>query len=91
MFSTMASPFPAYNACAQSGLMAVQTELTQLKSAPVLNPQFGMVIRYLDCLNKLIEPMTMSQGPLMGVRSWLIEVQYLVKVLHRRTFQNMPL
>ncbi|RSH87427.1 hypothetical protein EHS25_003337 [Saitozyma podzolica] len=45
------------------GAMAIQMELGQLKAAPVLNPHFGMVIKYLDCLNRLMDPLIMSNGP----------------------------
>jgi hypothetical protein len=33
-------------------LQAIQVDLGMLKRAPILDPNVGMVDRYLDCLNK---------------------------------------
>lgn len=33
-------------------LQAIQVDLNMLKRVPILDPNAGMVDRYLDCLNK---------------------------------------
>ncbi|ORY34096.1 hypothetical protein BCR39DRAFT_503750 [Naematelia encephala] len=71
--------------------MGVQVELQQLKSAPVLNPHFHMVDKYLDCLNRLMDALITTQGPAMGVKTWLIEVQTLTRLVQKRAFQRLPL
>ncbi len=96
MFASLASRFSGHSRGEGGGgaggaaLMQAQTALNSLKMAPVLNPHYGMVIKYLDCLNRLIEPLLLTQGPL-GVRTWLVEVQTLVQKLQKRTFSGMPL
>ncbi|GFZ43999.1 hypothetical protein JCM24511_01720 [Saitozyma sp. JCM 24511] len=92
MFATMQTPFGGGFGSPRGGggAMAIQMELGQLKAAPVLNPHFGMVIKYLDCLNRLMDALIMSNGP-DGVRHWLVEVQTFIRVLQKRIFQRMPL
>ncbi|WVQ99308.1 hypothetical protein IAU59_006440 [Kwoniella sp. CBS 9459] len=70
--------------------VGVQMELAALKSAPVLNPHFGMVIKYLDCLNRLADQLLASSRG-AGMAAWLVEVQHLIKLLQKRTFNRMPL
>ncbi|KAL7420633.1 hypothetical protein Q5752_004584 [Cryptotrichosporon argae] len=72
-------------------LLALQTELQALKQSPLLNPHYRMVHAYLDVLNALVEPLARTQGPAMGARAWLIEVQALVVHLHRRALAGVPL
>lgn len=72
--------------------LALQTstmQLSQLKSSP-LNPYDGSVIRYLDCLNHLIEPLILVHGK-QGQRRWLVEVQALMHALEQRCWRGVPL
>ncbi|WWC89443.1 uncharacterized protein L201_004367 [Kwoniella dendrophila CBS 6074] len=66
-----------------------QIEMAQLKAAPVLNPNYGMVIKYLDCLNRLADYLC-SRGA-TGLAPWLMEVQWLLTSLQKRTYHRMPL
>ncbi|RSH83900.1 hypothetical protein EHS25_005144 [Saitozyma podzolica] len=66
-------------------VQTVQFELERMKRMPMV-----MVEAYLDCLNKLIEPLAMVQG-MMGLRAWLSEVQFFIAKLKQRSFQGMPL
>jgi len=92
MFATMRSALGGGPRAmgASPAVRAVQMELQQLKAAPILNPHFGMVNKYLDCLNRLMDAAVSSQGP-GGVKIWLIEVQTLIRHLQKRVFQRMPL
>ncbi|KAK6910218.1 hypothetical protein V866_000905 [Kwoniella sp. B9012] len=67
----------------------VQMEMANLKAAPVLNPNYGMVIKYLDCLNRLADYL-LSRGA-TGLAPWLMEVQWLLTSLQKRTYHRMPL
>ncbi|WVQ80636.1 hypothetical protein IAT38_002741 [Cryptococcus sp. DSM 104549] len=69
------------------GQLPAQAELARLKAAPVLNPNYGMVIKYLDCLNRMADQM-IPQGQLPA---WLIEVQHLIRTLQKRVYSRVPL
>ncbi|ORX36777.1 hypothetical protein BD324DRAFT_627141 [Kockovaella imperatae] len=92
MFDNIAAMFGGGLGVGAAGMvsLSVQGELQQLKSAPVLNPHFGMVIKYLDCLNRLMDGLVLTMGP-SGVTPWLVEVQTLIRLLQKRVFQRMPL
>ncbi|WWD17393.1 hypothetical protein CI109_101834 [Kwoniella shandongensis] len=68
----------------------VTTELATLRNAPLLNPHFGMVIKYLDVLNRSADILLSSTGG-MGLPTWLVEVQHFMKHLERRMRTRMPL
>ncbi|WVR07139.1 hypothetical protein IAU60_004180 [Kwoniella sp. DSM 27419] len=67
-----------------------QTELSTLKSAPVLDPNFGMVTKYLECLNQLADQLFSIAGP-PALPAWLGEVQCLLRLLQKRIFQGIHL
>ncbi|ORX35021.1 hypothetical protein BD324DRAFT_682937 [Kockovaella imperatae] len=66
-------------------LATVQMELEKHKMMPVV-----LIEAYLDVLNKLVEPLAIVQG-MMGLRTWLGEVQVLIAKLKQRVFSGMPL
>lgn len=39
---------------------------------------------------RLLEPLAILQG-MMGLRTWLSEVQYMLTMIKQRSFQGMPL
>ncbi|XAO23907.1 hypothetical protein I312_102692 [Cryptococcus bacillisporus CA1280] len=59
----------------------------RLKQTPALNPHYNMVIKYLDCLNRLADQLI----PNSNLPAWLIEVQPLIKLLQKRVFSRLPL
>ncbi|RXK42627.1 hypothetical protein M231_00181 [Tremella mesenterica] len=63
----------------------VQMELEKLKRMPLVNAEI-----YLELLNKLVEPLAVVQG-MMGLRTWLAEVQMFMSKLKQRSFSGMPL
>ncbi|WVQ82854.1 hypothetical protein IAT38_004989 [Cryptococcus sp. DSM 104549] len=65
-------------------LATVQMELERLKRTTVAAEA------YLDCLNRLLEPLAIVQGP-MGLRTWLSEVQYFMGLMKQRSFSGCPL
>ncbi|OWZ60181.1 hypothetical protein C356_00315 [Cryptococcus neoformans c45] len=69
------------------GQASPQSELIRLKQAPALNPNYNMVIKYLDCLNRLADQLI----PNSNLPTWLIEVQHLIRLLQKRVFSRMPL
>ncbi|WVN88324.1 uncharacterized protein L203_103529 [Cryptococcus depauperatus CBS 7841] len=64
-----------------------QVELARLKQAPALNPNYNMVIKYLDCLNRLAD----HYIPLGNLAAWLIEVQLLIQKLQKRVYSRIHL
>ncbi|RXK40169.1 hypothetical protein M231_02627 [Tremella mesenterica] len=81
--------FGGHNAPQQT-YATTRQELAQFKSAPILNPHFNMVVRYLDCLNRFMDALIAVHGP-GGVREWLLEVTAFLTACQKRTFQRMPL
>ncbi|ALO60314.1 hypothetical protein CNA02895 [Cryptococcus deneoformans JEC21] len=69
------------------GHASPQAELKRLKQASALNPNYNMVIKYLDCLNRLADQMI----PNSNLPIWLIEVQHLITLLQKRVFSRVPL
>ncbi|WVN88502.1 uncharacterized protein L203_103713 [Cryptococcus depauperatus CBS 7841] len=65
-------------------LAQVQMELSRLKRTPVAAEV------YLDCLNRLLEPLAITQG-MMGLRHWLNEVQYFLGLIKQRSFTGRTL
>ncbi|KAK8864308.1 hypothetical protein IAR55_001555 [Kwoniella newhampshirensis] len=68
----------------------VSTELAVMRNAPLLNPHFGQVVKYLDVLNRSAD-VFLATGNGMGLPAWLVEVQLFLKQLQKRKYVNMPL
>jgi len=66
-------------------LSTVQMELERHKRMPMV-----MTEAYLDCLNKMLEPLAIMQG-LMGLRTWLAELQLFMTKVKQRSFSGVPL
>ncbi|KAK4686762.1 hypothetical protein P7C73_g3364, partial [Tremellales sp. Uapishka_1] len=66
-------------------LHACQMELERQKRSPVI-----MADAYLECLNKLLEPLAIVQG-ILGFRTWLAEVQYFMGRMKQRCFSGVPI
>ncbi|KAI9639524.1 uncharacterized protein MKK02DRAFT_39832 [Dioszegia hungarica] len=93
MFVTRSSPFSSPDMRGGGSplpKMQLQMQIQQLKSAPILNPNYGMVQTYLDLLNQLMDVSVSTQGA-YGVKIWLIEVQAFTRQLQKRMFQGCPL
>ncbi|ODN73843.1 hypothetical protein L202_07366 [Cryptococcus amylolentus CBS 6039] len=69
---------------AQTSLNSLTMELGMLKRQAI-NAEI-----YLECLNKLVEPLAVVQGP-MGLRTWLSEIQHFMGLMKQRSFQGFPL
>nr|XP_018263179.1 uncharacterized protein I303_04672 [Kwoniella dejecticola CBS 10117]OBR85337.1 hypothetical protein I303_04672 [Kwoniella dejecticola CBS 10117] len=67
----------------------VQLEMANLKAAPMLDPAYGLAIKYLDCLNRLADFLC-GRGP-QGLAPWLMEVQWFTTSLQKRTYNRVPL
>ncbi|ORY27325.1 hypothetical protein BCR39DRAFT_483598 [Naematelia encephala] len=88
MFSS-ARPLGHFSAAqskmATMSLGIVRGELERYKHAPCVSAEL-----YLDCLNRLLEPLAIVQG-LLGLRTWLAEVQIFMGKIKQRSFAGMPL